>query len=334
MNLKQTVSFTKHATNIFFHILTACNLKCKHCYINPKAHGENILPQETIIKWLEIFKPKALQARLIFLGGEPTLHPDLASIIRQTRLLGFKSITIDTNGYLFHNIIKKLTPEEVEYFSFSLDGATRDINDALRGSGSYDTCINGIKQAVQRGFGVSLIYTANSLNINELKSMPPLLLELGIERFFIQVIGLRGRSGLDVPNLQISLNDHQKIIETAAQAASLGITTTYPEIYLQSDQKFECAGVVADNYFIFPNGRVYCCPLCEDYPLHSLFIRNNQIVSMPGLNEKNFFDLHIPEGCIMNKLIQPGNLVYDHNHKPKFKIACCMLKTEVDKIRK
>ena len=34
--------------------------------------------------------------------------------------------------------------------------------------------------------------------------------------------------------------------------AELGIKVTYPKVFLGPDEKFECAGVVAENYFIFP----------------------------------------------------------------------------------
>lgn len=53
--MRKTVSFTKDATNLFFHILTACNLSCRHCYINPPQHGSNTLPIETIEEWLALF---------------------------------------------------------------------------------------------------------------------------------------------------------------------------------------------------------------------------------------------------------------------------------------
>jgi hypothetical protein len=39
--------------------------------------------------------------------------------------------------------------------------------------------------------------------------------------------------------------------------------------------------------------------------------------------------LNIPEGCVMNRLIQPENLEYTAEGKPKHKIACCLLKEEV-----
>ncbi|MGA9175833.1 MAG: radical SAM protein, partial [Desulfobacterales bacterium] len=81
--MKKTVAFSKNATNVFFHILTRCNLKCRHCYINKKQHGKNMLPIETINAWLEVFASKNKQANVIFLGGEPTLHPDLPEAVNK-----------------------------------------------------------------------------------------------------------------------------------------------------------------------------------------------------------------------------------------------------------
>ncbi|MBW2336216.1 MAG: radical SAM protein, partial [Deltaproteobacteria bacterium] len=133
MTPAKTAAFSRNSTNVFFHILTQCNLKCRHCYINPAQHGQNTLPLSTIQAWLEPFSENSNTKNLIFLGGEPTLHPDLPAAIRHARKLGFGSITVDTNGYLFHDILGKVDPDEVDTFSFSLDGATQQINDRIRG---------------------------------------------------------------------------------------------------------------------------------------------------------------------------------------------------------
>jgi MoaA/NifB/PqqE/SkfB family radical SAM enzyme len=329
--MKKTVAFSKNAANIFFHILTRCNLKCKHCYINEKQHGKNTLPLETIKAWLKVFALKNQNANVIFLGGEPTLHPDLPAAIKEAKTLGYNSITVDTNGYLFHDILTKISPDDLDYFSFSLDGATRETNDMIRGKGSFDTCIQGINQAVLKGFGTSLIYTVSSMNIHELDNISPLLKDLNIDRFFIQVIGLRGKSAMNpVDQLQVSPRDWMKIVLNAAhKIARHGITVTYPKVFLGPEEPFECAGLVADNYFIFPNGRVYRCPLCEDYPLHSMVFKDNALISMPRINESDFFALNIDEGCVMNKLIQPYNLSEISDDKTKYQIACCMLKEEI-----
>ncbi len=329
--MKKTVAFTKSAVNIFFHILTQCNLKCKHCYINREQHGEQKLSIETIEAWLEVFARKNKTANVIFLGGEPTMHPDLPAAVKSAKKIGYSSITVDTNGYLFNDILSKVAPHEIDYFSFSLDGATRKTNDMIRGHESYDKCIAGIRKAVQAGFSTSLIYTVSTLNIHELDKMPLLLKDLGVNRFFIQVIGLRGESvKTGQEKLQVSRSQWLKIIPDVAQKiAGLGITVSYPKVFLSSDENFECAGIVAENYFIFPNGRVYRCPLCEDFPLHSMAIQNNMLIKTPKINEVDFFGLNIPEGCVMNKLIQPGNLSYNKKGEPEYKIACCMLKEEI-----
>jgi MoaA/NifB/PqqE/SkfB family radical SAM enzyme len=329
--MKKTVAFSKNAANIFFHILTRCNLKCKHCYINEKQHGKNTLSLETIKAWLKVFALKNQNANVIFLGGEPTLHPDLPAAIKEAKTLGYNSITVDTNGYLFHDILTKISPDDLDYFSFSLDGATRETNDMIRGKGSFDTCIQGINRAVLKGFGTSLIYTVSSMNIHELDNISPLLKDLNIDRFFIQVIGLRGKSAMNpVDQLQVSPRDWMKIVLNAAhKIARHGITVTYPKVFLGPEEPFECAGLVADNYFIFPNGRVYRCPLCEDYPLHSMVFKDNALIRMPRINENDFFALNIDEGCVMNKLIQPYNLSEISDDKTKYQIACCMLKEEI-----
>jgi MoaA/NifB/PqqE/SkfB family radical SAM enzyme len=329
--MKKTVAFSKNATNVFFHILTHCNLKCRHCYINKKQHGKNTLPLETINAWLSVFASKNKEANVIFLGGEPTLHPDLPGAVNKAKSLGYSSITIDTNGYLFHNILSKVSPDVVDYFSFSLDGTTRKTNDMIRGKGSFDTCIQGIKSAVRKDFSTSLIYTVSTINIHELDNIAPLLKDLKIDRFFIQVIGIRGKSAESrQDNLQVSQKDWLKIVPDAAQKiARLGIVVTYPKVFLNLEEPFECAGLVADNYFIFPNGRVYRCPLCEDYPLHSLVFKDNVLANTPRINENDLFTLNIPEGCVMNKLFQPENLSYASDETPKYQIACCMLKEEI-----
>ena len=329
--MKKTVAFSKNATNVFFHILTNCNLKCKHCYINKKEHGENTLPLETIEAWLKVFASKNKNANVIFLGGEPTLHPDLSLAIKKAKALGYNSITVDTNGYVFHDILSKIEPDVVDYFSFSLDGVSRETNDIIRGKGSYDNCIAGIKKAILRGFTTSLIYTVSQMNLHELDRIAPLLKELGVDRFFIQVIGIRGKSAENSrKKLQVSRKDWLKIIPDAAQKiAQLGITVTYPKVFLSPNEPFECAARVAENYFIFPNGRVYQCPLCEDFPLHSKVFKGNMLLDTPKINENDLFELNIPEGCVMNKLIQPGNLSYNADGTPEYRVACCMLKEEI-----
>ena len=72
-NVARTVGFKPGERNIFFHILTACNLSCRHCYINKKQHGTEQLSKEQILQWMTLFADADKKSNMIFLGGEPTL---------------------------------------------------------------------------------------------------------------------------------------------------------------------------------------------------------------------------------------------------------------------
>ncbi len=338
----RTVGFVPGERNVFFHILTACNLSCRHCYINPEQHGRLTLPRETLERWIELFARPHQKSNMIFLGGEPTLHPDLAHGIAKAKACGF-AVTVDSNGYLFNDLLDRTSPELLDYLSFSLDGPDAAVNDPLRGQGSFAVCTANLRKAVARGFAVSVIYTVSSLNIAHLPRMVALLETIGVRRFFIQVIGLRGKpaqeGGICQQNneqqtrWQVNPEQWLQVVpEVARQAAQRGIHVTYPKVFLEPGEPFECAGIVADNFFIFPNGRVYRCPLCEDYPIHALSIENDTLIPHVGLTEDRFFQLTIAEGCVMNKLLQPDTITYDDAGHPQHRISCCLLKQEIGKL--
>ncbi|MFZ5758360.1 MAG: radical SAM protein [Thermodesulfobacteriota bacterium] len=328
--LPRTVGFKAGERNIFFHILTACNLACRHCYINPQQHGTATLSLATITAWLSLFHQPEKKSNLILLGGEPTLHPELARIIQTARTIGYNTVTVDSNGFLFHNLLDAVTPADA-VISFSLDGPSPAVNDPIRGAGVFAVCTENIGKAVARGFDTSLIYTVSRMNIDHLAAMPSLLEKLGVRRFFIQVIGIRGKSaGDELEQLQLTPEEWLEVVPgVAAAAARRGIHVIYPKVFLDPGEQFECAGRVTENFFIFPNGRVYQCPLCEDFPVHAFTIDDNRLVRASGLTEDRFFTLDIPEGCVMNKLLQPGNLRYDGEGRPLYRISCCLLKQEI-----
>jgi MoaA/NifB/PqqE/SkfB family radical SAM enzyme len=333
MRTPHTVGFKTGERNIFLHLLTACNLSCAHCYINPSEHGSSMLSRGQIESWIRLFSDPAKESNIVFLGGEPTMHPDLVYGIEVAKSCGY-AVTVDTNGYLFHDFLERVNPDHLDYLSFSLDGPDPGINDPIRGDGVFEVCTANLKEAVKRGISTSLIYTVSSRNIDGLERMAPLLEELKVKRFFIQVIGLRGKSAsaahAGATPLQVDPERWLEVVPAVAEAVSdRGITVVYPKVFLNEGELFECAGNVAENFFIFPNGRVYQCPLCEDYPIHSYEIRDDRLVKIDGLTEERFFKLDIAEGCVMNKLLQPDTIVYDRSGKPVHRVSCCLLKQQL-----
>ena len=289
------------------------------------------MAKDEIASWLKLFADPDRRSNLVLLGGEPTLHPDLPFAVRTARDLGYQTITIDTNGFLHNDLLNKIKPFEA-VLSFSLDGPSPEVNDPIRGKGVFAVCTKNIEKAVGMGFEVSLIYTVSSLNLEDLKEMPALLQKLGVSNFFIQIIGLRGKSAQTSEDETLQLTPEQwldTVPDIAKLAAANGVHVIYPKVFLDAAETFECAGNVAENFFIFPNGRVYQCPLCEDHPINTLRIEDNRLLENKGLTESRLFSLDIPEGCVMNKLLQPGNIQYTPEGKPKYRISCCLLKQEI-----
>ena len=179
------------------------------------------------------------------------------------------------------------------------------------------------KEILVQGQGGTKLQPAGILKyVEDLKRGPNA--EIGPKDFF------EIASKKDSESLQVSRSEWLAVVpDVASRAAKQGIRVTYPKVYLDLDETFECAGLVADNYFIFPNGRVYRCPLCEDFPLHSLLVEKNRLVVANSINEMDLFQLRIPEGCVMNRIVQPDNIIYTDQGNPEYKIACCMLKEEV-----
>lgn len=331
MNSAKTIGFKAGERNVFLHILTACNLSCKHCYINREQHGNRALTQQEMVDWIKLFADPAQKTNLIFLGGEPTLHKDLPLGIKTAKSLGY-TVTVDTNGFLFNDLLNKCSPHLIDFLSFSIDGPDNQVNDPIRGEGVFDICTSSIKKAVELGYNVSVIYTVSQKNLPFLEGMVPLLLRLKVKKFFIQVIGLRGNSakGNSVERSQVTREQWLGVVPKVAEsAAEAGIEVIYPKVFLKDEEIFECAGNVAENFFVFPNGRVYQCPLCEDYPINSYQIKNSLLQKVEGLTEDNFFKLKIAEGCVMNKLLQPDTIEYLPDGSPAYKISCCLLKQEI-----
>jgi mycofactocin radical SAM maturase len=108
-------------------------------------------------------------------GGEPTVRPDFWELLdyATAHQVGVK---FSTNGV-------RLTPERARYLAasdyvdvqISLDGATAEVNDAVRGPGSYDTALTAMRNladAGMRDFKLSVVVTRqNAGQLDDFKAI-------------------------------------------------------------------------------------------------------------------------------------------------------------------
>src|SRR5262245_31492421 len=78
-----TAHFSLHGlTFLWLEVTAKCNLECIHCYAD-SGPQKNLLGKMNIEDWVTILRDSAeLGCRQVqFIGGEPTLHPELPRMI-------------------------------------------------------------------------------------------------------------------------------------------------------------------------------------------------------------------------------------------------------------
>lgn len=148
----------RHLDDLWFQVAgTRCNLTCTHCFIScsPHNHSFGFLDLDTIRRALDESVAMGVK-EYYFTGGEPFLHPDMTAILERTLRLG--PATVLTNGTVFKDEwLKRLrdaedaSPFSLE-FRVSMDGFTAAENDPIRGAGTFERILRGVRQLLAHGF--------------------------------------------------------------------------------------------------------------------------------------------------------------------------------------
>jgi molybdenum cofactor biosynthesis enzyme MoaA len=147
-----------HLDDLWFQVGgTLCNLECTHCFISCSPHNRSFgfLDLETVRRAL-VESVRLGVKEYYFTGGEPFLNRDMVPILELT--LQYGPATVLTNGTVFKDEwlerlrrAERASPYSLE-FRVSIDGFTAADNDPIRGPGSFDRALHGVRQLVAHGF--------------------------------------------------------------------------------------------------------------------------------------------------------------------------------------
>lgn len=179
---------------LWLHVNDFCNLACAHCLVSSG-------PDQAKGPELGFLLDAARQARELgadtfsLTGGEPFARPDLAELVTALIEMG-GLVTILTNGTILDKALKKgfpLDPTRVR-LQISLDGSKPEINDPLRGAGSFSRIVAGIEEAVKAGAAVTVSCVAAPSNLEDLPNVVRLVAEKGVRTFHLLWLHRRGRA--------------------------------------------------------------------------------------------------------------------------------------------
>jgi len=147
-----------HLDDLWFQVAgTVCNLQCSHCFIScsPHNHSFGFIDLATVRRFLD--ESIALGVKeYYFTGGEPFLNRDMVPILELTLQHG--PATVLTNGTVFRpDWLKRLrAADEASLYSLefrvSMDGFTAAENDAVRGVGTFERILHGVRLLLDHGF--------------------------------------------------------------------------------------------------------------------------------------------------------------------------------------
>jgi hopanoid biosynthesis associated radical SAM protein HpnH len=151
--LKQKISGRKrYPLVLMLEPLFRCNLSCAGC-------GKIQYPEHILKKRLspeECFRAAdECGAPIVSIpGGEPLLHPEIKEIV-EGLVARKKYIYLCTNAILLKSKIDLFKPTKYLSFSVHMDGLKHEHDEAVCREGVYDKAIEGIKEALSRGFRVT-----------------------------------------------------------------------------------------------------------------------------------------------------------------------------------
>jgi SynChlorMet cassette radical SAM/SPASM protein ScmF len=160
---------------LYFYLTEGCNLRCRHCLIEPKFQTEDrkfpVLEFDLFTKIIDQAIPLGMHTAKLT-GGEPFLHPDIEKIIDYIVVKDIRLI-IETNGVLCTpELARKITSAKDSFVSVSLDGADPETNEWVRGvKGCFDEALQGIKNLVEAGIRPQIILTIMQKNKDQIKGI-------------------------------------------------------------------------------------------------------------------------------------------------------------------
>jgi mycofactocin radical SAM maturase len=251
----------------------ACNLSCVHCLSSSgrRDHRELSTAEcRAVIDELE-----RMQVFYVNIGGgEPTVRPDFWEVLDYA-IDHHVGVKFSTNGVkITPAIAARLAASDYVDVQISLDGATAETNDAVRGPGSYRTALAAMANLAEAGFAgfkVSVVMTRHNISqLDDLKAMA--------DRFGAQLRLTRLRPsgrGADVwdelhptPAQQRALYDWLLV---HGEQVLTGDSFFHLAAYGRALPGLNLCGAGRVVCLVDPIGDVYACP----FAIHDTFLAGN-----------------------------------------------------------
>ncbi|RUM52185.1 MAG: pyrroloquinoline quinone biosynthesis protein PqqE [Methylococcus sp.] len=195
----------------------ACPLQCPYCS-NPvdfASHGNELDTED----WLRVLsEARSMGAvQLGFSGGEPLVRQDLSVLVRHARELGYYSNLITSAYGLSEDRIVELKEAGLDHIQVSIQASSRDLNDHIAGTASFDKKCEVAHQIKKHGYPMVLCVVIHKQNIHQMESILDMAAELGADYVELANTQYYGWAHLNRDNLLPTREEFRKA-EAIAQS--------------------------------------------------------------------------------------------------------------------
>ena len=241
--------------------LFRCNLACAGCgkvQYPPHILKKQLSPEECFAAVEECGAPM-----VSIPGGEPLLHPQIVEIVNGL-IARKKYIYLCTNALELKRRLPEFTPSKYLTFSVHLDGQ-RDHHDfSVCREGGWDIAVEGIKEAVKRGFRVTTNATFfDGTEPNGVRAFFDEVMDMGVEGIVLSP----GYSYEKAPDQSHFMGRarvrrlFRAILSNRKPTWKFNMSPLFLE-FLMGDKKYECTPWGSPAYNIF--GWQRPCYLLQD----------------------------------------------------------------------
>ena len=149
-----------------------CNVNCLYCHHDGMVKSKDEMTADELYTICKIAKKIGVR-KIRLSGGEPLLKKDIVEIVDKIASLGFKDISMTTNGILLEKYAQDLKDAGLDRVNVSLDTLNRETFEFITKKDYLEDAKKGILKAVEVGlYPVKInMVIMKDINQNEIDDM-------------------------------------------------------------------------------------------------------------------------------------------------------------------
>jgi MoaA/NifB/PqqE/SkfB family radical SAM enzyme len=285
------------------YITAQCNRRCTYCFMPPDFFSSGMRMSVGSFSGVVGWSQRHGVREITLLGGEPSLHPSFADMVRLASGRGMDVRVVTNGARRFRRLLEEglVDPVNLSRVAVSMDTLDEELQDKLRGRGALRDAVATIEFLRERGVPFDVNVTAVRAVLDGVGALIDHACQAGCRRVNVHWPSAMGIGrGLDADQIP-DRGEWEELVRWVGSR-----TEQRPDFFVEIERGFltdgewltGCALTDLSNLQILPDGRAYRCGLLFDQAdMASLRMTGDQLlVTGPGCGE-DLLAASMPHDC-------------------------------------